>query len=631
MIVFLEKVRVKTIFSKFEPIITEPLELQYLKAILDELNIESHIIDPLFKVDVPRNIVPDLVVLTGYNTAKDKIIEKAAYYKNKFLDVKVMVGGVFIQMNRDEFRDKNIDYIVHSLSLEKFKQFIMDLNIIEAPFAGLDINNNDGSFIEGETLVINNIETSLPSRDFFYQHKHELRYLDKRGVALIKGSIGCPYNCSYCYCTAINSSKFIRANFDSMFKEISRIKAEYFWIVDDVLLYDRKEALDFIESSKKYRFKGEIIAYLRPDFFIKHKDLLAELKNAGLSEVICGFETPDSQELKHYNKSLNGTDYPEVIRILKDHSISVTALFMVNPDYGLKEFKRLNHFIWKNKIEIYTISIMTPLKGTKDYNNYVDKLIDFEPKHYDFLHLLLPSKLSKPLFYTLFYMLHSKLLFSKRIWRFAFKKKVSFKKKIWNFWAKKYDRLWVQKLSLKPTRDKITNLIQKQLDSKELNMIDIGCGPGELISQIKNKSSSIFITGVDFSEEMIKISKIHNPEAEHFILDVNDLDSIDKSYDILTCTHSLPYYKDIREILNKFYNKLNPEGRIYLAFASGDSFYDKLVLSFVKLTTGPAYYPSDRVFREQLPDCLEVEAREVIKKRWFMPTIAIYTLKGAKI
>ena len=44
MIVFLEKVRVETIFSKFEPIITEPLELLYLKALLDELNIENHFI-----------------------------------------------------------------------------------------------------------------------------------------------------------------------------------------------------------------------------------------------------------------------------------------------------------------------------------------------------------------------------------------------------------------------------------------------------------------------------------------------------------------------------------------------------------------------------------------------------------
>ena len=39
MIVFLKKVRVKTIFSKFEPIKVEPLELGYLKAVLEEMKI----------------------------------------------------------------------------------------------------------------------------------------------------------------------------------------------------------------------------------------------------------------------------------------------------------------------------------------------------------------------------------------------------------------------------------------------------------------------------------------------------------------------------------------------------------------------------------------------------------------
>ena len=136
MIVFLEKVRVETIFSKFEPIITEPLELLYLKASLDELEIENYIIDPLFKMDALNYIAPDLVVLTGYNTAKNKILERAAYYKNNFSDVKIMVGGVFVQMNSDEFRDKNIDYISHSLSLGNFKEFILKYNNLEVPFTG---------------------------------------------------------------------------------------------------------------------------------------------------------------------------------------------------------------------------------------------------------------------------------------------------------------------------------------------------------------------------------------------------------------------------------------------------------------------------------------------------------------
>ena len=152
-----------------------------------------------------------------------------------------------------------------------------------------------------------------------------------------------------------------------------------------------------------------------------------------------------------------------------------------------------------------------------------------------------------------------------------------------------------------------------------------------MLKQLQSKSNKLDLTGVDFSEEMIKQSQLKNTQAKHYILDVNDLDTIDKSYDILTCTHSLPYYKNLAEILDKFYNKLNPDGTIYLAFASGDSLYDKIVLSFVKLTTGPANYPSDKTFRKLLPECLEIKSRQVIKKRWFMPTIAVYTLKGAKV
>ena len=41
MIIFLEKVREKTIFSFFEPIVTEPLELMYIKTILIEEKITS--------------------------------------------------------------------------------------------------------------------------------------------------------------------------------------------------------------------------------------------------------------------------------------------------------------------------------------------------------------------------------------------------------------------------------------------------------------------------------------------------------------------------------------------------------------------------------------------------------------
>lgn len=54
MVVFLKKVRVKTIFSAFDPIKVEPLELCYLKTVLNKMGIESYIIDELFKLKQPK-------------------------------------------------------------------------------------------------------------------------------------------------------------------------------------------------------------------------------------------------------------------------------------------------------------------------------------------------------------------------------------------------------------------------------------------------------------------------------------------------------------------------------------------------------------------------------------------------
>ena len=81
MIVFLEKVREKTLFSFFEPIITEPLELLYIQKILSEEKIKSYIIDELFKVKMPEGITPDLIILSGYNVSENLIIKKSRTYK----------------------------------------------------------------------------------------------------------------------------------------------------------------------------------------------------------------------------------------------------------------------------------------------------------------------------------------------------------------------------------------------------------------------------------------------------------------------------------------------------------------------------------------------------------------------
>ncbi|MCR3956595.1 MAG: radical SAM protein [Gudongella sp.] len=420
MLIYLEKVRKKTLFSHFEPIVTEPLELMYIKSALDSMGIENRVLDPLFDLEPPVVDQPTMVILTGYNVAEEEMIKRSLWWKSRDRNILVMVSGVHVQLNSQKFMRDSIDFIFHSQDFGAFRDLVVRLKRGEKVqgLHGVHTRNADGSWELGDETRLNSPEEILPSRGLFHKHEYRTRYVDRKGIALIKGGRGCPYGCSYCYCRSLNGNTYVRPDFSRMFEEMDSIGAENYWIVDDVLLVDRRDAMEFIEASRDVRFKGSIIAYLRADFVARESELLKNLRDAGLSEVIIGFETPDRKELLDYNKKLDGNLYEEAIRLLRENNIQLTALFMVHPDYGLGEFLRLWRFIVRNRLDLYTISIFTPLPGSEEFGRYESKLTSVRSERFDFLHLVLPSRLPKAVFYGMFYLSHLKLLFSKRILKY---------------------------------------------------------------------------------------------------------------------------------------------------------------------------------------------------------------------
>ena len=445
MIVFLEKVREKTIFSFFEPIVTEPLELMYIQTILMQEKITSYIIDDNLKRDKPKGAIPNLVILTGYNVAENLIVSKAKAYKNKYPTVKIMVSGVHAQLNREAFRTKGIDYVYFSQSLETFRAFIKTAVDLELDYEKEDnkyisnkhINNKDtknkefksnyfrkgvdiydkltDSWQLGQDDVLIKSENISPDRLVFNDIKSQTRYIDKTQVALVKSSHGCPYSCSFCYCRLLNNGIYLKPDYKRLISEIKEIDSSYIWVIDDSFFITREDALDFIVNAKNEYLNKSLIIYLRADFIVENEDLMSELKSWGIDEVIVGFESEDESMLSEYNKGQTANIYQKAVNILKNQAIELTALFIVDPAYEIKDFLRLYKYIKKLDLDLYTISIMTPLKGTLDYELRKHELIETDPRKFDFLHLVLKSKLPKWLFYTLFYLCHLRLIKSKRI------------------------------------------------------------------------------------------------------------------------------------------------------------------------------------------------------------------------
>ena len=440
MIIFLEKVREKTIFSFFEPIVTEPLELMYIKTILIEEKITTYIIDDKLKLDKPKGAIPNLVILTGYNVAENLIVSKAKAYKNKYPTVKIMVSGVHAQLNREAFRTKGIDYVYFSQSLETFRAFIKTAIDLEIDYEeennkyisnkrtnnkedksnyfrkGVDIYDKlTDSWQLGQDDVLIKSENIFPDRLVFNDIKSQTRYIDKTQVALVKSSHGCPYSCSFCYCRLLNNGIYLKPDYKKLISEIREIDARYIWVIDDSFFITREDALDFIVNAKNEYLNKSLIIYLRADFIVENEDLMSELKSWGIDEVIVGFESEDESMLSEYNKGQTANIYQKAVNILKNQAIELTALFIVDPAYEIKDFLRLYKYIKKLDLDLYTISIMTPLKGTLDYELRKHELIETDPRKFDFLHLVLKSKLPKWLFYTLFYLCHLRLIKSKRI------------------------------------------------------------------------------------------------------------------------------------------------------------------------------------------------------------------------
>src|SRR4051812_44332726 len=79
--------------------------------------------------------------------------------------------------------------------------------------------------------------------------------------------------------------------------------------------------------------------------------------------------------------------------------------------------------------------------------------------------------------------------------------------KQYNPFAKTYSEVFVEN-----NRNSITAYFSHlNIPLKGKNVLDLGCGDGYDLSQIKLKEASIF--GIDSSEEMIKLAQQKNPEG----------------------------------------------------------------------------------------------------------------------
>jgi len=100
---------------------------------------------------------------------------------------------------------------------------------------------------------------------------------------------------------------------------------------------------------------------------------------------------------------------------------------------------------------------------------------------------------------------------------------------------------------------------------KGASILDIGCGAGVKSRYLSDKGFKV--TGMDFSEKMIEIAKREVPNVDFVVGDIYELDSYQNKFDAVFAQAVLLHIPKERvvEVLEKFKNKLKPNGVLYLA------------------------------------------------------------------
>jgi radical SAM superfamily enzyme YgiQ (UPF0313 family) len=318
----------------------------------------------------------------------------------------VFVGGLHASLNPPDFNESAIDCIAvgegEFVSRDLINALEAGGNLSEIP--GLVLNTEGGQQFTGPREPAQNMDDlPFPARSVLPQtRRHRYFFNFWKPLATIETARGCPHRCNFCSVWTFFEGRCRTKSPERVVEELSRLKERYVLVTDDNFLLSVNRARKIGELLASRGIKKRYSFQARSDTIVKHPEIISQWREIGLSHVFIGFESLDEEELKAVNKKNSVETNERALKIVQDEGISVTSAFIINPDYGPREFERLRNYIRSRHISVPQFTVLTPLPGTDLFKEIENKILTKNYELYDFLHSVLPTKLDPHEFYKEF-------------------------------------------------------------------------------------------------------------------------------------------------------------------------------------------------------------------------------------
>jgi radical SAM superfamily enzyme YgiQ (UPF0313 family) len=191
----------------------------------------------------------------------------------------------------------------------------------------------------------------------------------------------------------------LRRDPQNVVKELRTVAETNVFFCDDESMVDVKRMSRLADLIAESGIRKSYFLYARVDTIVKHPELFAKWKRVGLSQVFVGMEDFSDARLAAMKKGISTEQQAVAVKILSGLGIMMYASFMVDPAYGVEDFRLLREYIRRLKLTYATFTVLTPLPGTELRASVKDRLLSEKPDLYDMLHALVPTRLPLPEFY----------------------------------------------------------------------------------------------------------------------------------------------------------------------------------------------------------------------------------------
>ncbi len=211
-------------------------------------------------------------------------------------------------------------------------------------------------------------------------------------------SRGCPYGCTYCSVTRMFGRKVRRQSLEKVCSDMESYCDQgfrQFFFYDDNFTADRAWTRELLDRMRPLSIGFN--AQVRVDFpwcdsrrSRADLELLRSMKRAGGDVLYIGYETVDQATASDWKKGYTGAgDLQERLladtKMLHDHGFWIHGMFVLGPQHTRTSAEEIVRFARRAKLETLQISLLTPMPGTRLFEQMEEDLIFCDyPDDWDF-------------------------------------------------------------------------------------------------------------------------------------------------------------------------------------------------------------------------------------------------------